>query len=255
MNYETYQIMLYVLSFLAVIVFVALYFVKAGYGMFRTRSWGWSVPNKAGWVLMEAPSFVVMGLWAWKAGVEAYTPQAVFVGLFMLHYFQRSFVFPLLMKGKSRMPLTIMAMGILFNVINATLLAASFFSCALSGKYEPATFWTNPLPWVGAAIFFIGMAINLHADHVIRNLRKPGDTRHYLPEKGFYRYVTSANYFGELVEWTGFALLTASPAAWVFVWWTAANLVPRADAIYKRYCEEFGKQTVGSRKRIIPYIY
>lgn len=255
MNYETYQIMLYVLSFLAVIVFVALYFVKAGYGMFRTRSWGWSVPNKVGWVLMEAPSFVVMGLWAWKAGVEAYTPQAVFVGLFMLHYFQRSFVFPLLMKGKSRMPLAIMAMGILFNVINATLLAASFFSCALPGKYEPATFWTNPLPWVGLIIFFIGMAINLHADHVIRNLRKPGDTRHYLPEKGFYRYVTSANYFGELVEWTGFALLTASPAAWVFVWWTAANLVPRADAIYKRYCEEFGKQAVGSRKRIIPYIY
>lgn len=255
MNYETYQIMLYVLSFLAVIVFVALYFVKAGYGMFRTRSWGWSVPNKVGWVLMEAPSFVVMGLWAWKAGVEAYTPQAVFVGLFMLHYFQRSFVFPLLMKGKSQMPLAIMAMGILFNVINATLLAASFFNCALPGKYEPATFWTNPLPWVGLVIFFIGMAINLHADHVIRNLRKPGDTRHYLPEKGFYRYVTSANYFGELVEWTGFALLTASPAAWVFVWWTAANLVPRADAIYKRYCEEFGKQAVGSRKRIIPYIY
>lgn len=255
MNYETYQIMLYVLSFLAVIVFVALYFVKAGYGIFRTRSWGWSVPNKVGWILMEAPSFVVMGLWAWKAGVEAYTPQAVFVGLFMLHYFQRSFVFPLLMKGKSRMPLAIMAMGILFNVINVTLLAASFFSCALPGKYEPATFWTNPLPWIGAAIFFIGMAINLHADHVIRNLRKPGDTRHYLPEKGFYRYVTSANYFGELVEWTGFALLTVSPAAWVFVWWTAANLVPRADAIYKRYCEEFGKQAVGSRKRIIPYIY
>ena len=145
---------------------------------------------------MEAPSFVVMGLGAWKAGVEAYTPQAVFVGLFMLHYFQRSFVFPLLMKGKSRMPLAIMAMGILFNVVNVTLLAASFFNCALPGKYEPATFWTNPLPWVGLIIFFIGMAINLHADHVIRNLRKPGDTRHYLPEKGFYRYVTSANYFG-----------------------------------------------------------
>ena len=111
MNYETYQIMLYVLAFLAVIVFIALYFVKAGYGMFRTRSWGWSVPNKVGWVLMEAPSFVVMGIWAWKAGVEAYTPQAIFVGLFMLHYFQRSFVFPLLMKGKSRMPLAIMRWG------------------------------------------------------------------------------------------------------------------------------------------------
>lgn len=145
--------------------------------------------------------------------------------------------------------------GNTFQCNQCDLVGCQLFSCALPGKYESATFWTNPLPWVGAAIFFIGMAINLHADHVIRNLRKPGDTRHYLPEKGFYRYVTSANYFGELVEWTGFALLTASPAAWVFVWWTAANLVPRADAIYKRYCEEFGKQAVGSRKRIIPYIY
>lgn len=134
MNDETYQLMLYAMSALAVVVFVSLYFVKAGYGMFRTRSWGWSVPNKVGWVCMEAPAFLVMGIGAWKGGVSLYTPQAVFVALFMLHYFQRSFVFPLLMKGKSQMPLAIMAMGILFNVINATLLAASFFSCALPGS-------------------------------------------------------------------------------------------------------------------------
>ena len=70
-----------------------------------------------------------------------------------------------------------------------------------------------------------------------------------------YRYVTSANYFGELVEWTGFAILTVSPAAWVFVWWTAANLVPRANAIHERYVEEFGKEAVGKRKRIIPCLY
>ena len=140
MNYETYQIMLYVLSFLAVIVFVALYFVKAGVRHISYPLLGMVCAEQSRLDTDGAPSFVVMGLWAWKAGVEAYTPQAVFVGLFMLHYFQRSFVFPLLMKGKSRMPLAIMAMGILFNVINVTLLAASFFSCALPGKYEPATF-------------------------------------------------------------------------------------------------------------------
>ena len=255
MNYETYQIMLYVLSFLAVIVFIALYFVKAGYGMFRTRSWGWSVPNKVGWVLMEAPSFVAMGLWAWKAGVEAYTPQVIFVGLFMLHYFQRSFVFPLLMKGRSRMPVAIMAMGIVFNVLNGLMQAGGIFWYAPEGYAEGWTWLMRPLSIIGLVLFFVGMGVNLHSDHVIRHLRKPGDNRHYLPGKGMYRYVTSANYFGELVEWTGFALLTASPAAWVFVWWTAANLVPRADAIHKHYREEFGNEAVGRRKRIIPYIY
>ena len=99
------------------------------------------------------------------------------------------------------------------------------------------------------------MAINLHSDHVIRHLRKPGDTRHYLPDKGYYRLVTSANYFGELVEWIGFAVIANTLAAWVFPIWTAANLVPRAHAIHKKYRAEFGNEAVGSRKRIIPFIY
>ena len=108
---------------------------------------------------------------------------------------------------------------------------------------------------VGLIVFVAGFAINLHSDYIIRHLRKPGDTRHYIPRGGMFRFVSSANYFGELVEWTGFAILTASPAAWVFVWWTAANLVPRADAIHKKYRAEFGNQAVGNRKRILPFIY
>ena len=107
--------------------------------------------------------------------------------------------------------------------------------------------------WLGVILFFIGMGINLHSDSVIRHLRKPGDTRHYLPQKGMYRYVTSGNYFGELVEWIGFAVLTCSPAAWVFVLWTFANLAPRANSIRNRYREEFGKDAVGKKKRMIPF--
>ena len=63
---------------------------------------------------------------------------------------------------------------------------------------------------LGTVVFFAGMAINMHSDHVIRHLRKPGDTRHYIPRKGFYKYVTAANYLGEFTEWTGFAILTWS---------------------------------------------
>lgn len=176
--------------------------------------------------------------------------------LFLLHYFQRSFVFPLLMKGKSRMPVSIMGMGIVFNVLNAWLIATGLFVYPPEGLYDGGwSFLLRPQSVLGILLFFGGMGINLHSDHVIRHLRKPGDTKHYLPARGMYRYVTSANYFGELLEWTGFAVLTALPAAWVFVWWTAANLVPRADAIHKRYRQEFGDEAVGRRKRILPFIY
>ena len=93
MEQETFHLFLWVMSGIALIVFVALYFVKAGYGIFRTPSWGLSVNNKVGWVLMESPVFIVMlVLWAYS-GIGVAFPQFLFLLLFLLHYFQRSFVF------------------------------------------------------------------------------------------------------------------------------------------------------------------
>lgn len=243
-----------VMPLLAIVVFVALFFVKAGYGLFRTDKWGFSIDNKLAWVCMEAPVFFVMLYLWWRSDVRFDTVPLICFLLFELHYFQRSFVFPCLMKGKSRMPVAIMAMGILFNVLNGFMQGEWLFYLAPEGMYSTA--WlARPCFWIGILVFLVGMAINWHSDHVIRTLRKPGDTRHYLPARGMYKYVTSGNYFGEFVEWVGFALLTASPAAWVFVLWTFANLAPRAHAIRNRYREEFGREAVGKRKRMIPFIY
>lgn len=243
-----------VMPLLAIVVFVALFFVKAGYGLFRTDKWGFSIDNKLAWVCMEAPVFFVMLYLWWRSDVRFDTVPLICFLLFELHYFQRSFVFPCLMKGKSRMPVAIMAMGILFNVLNGFMQGEWLFYLAPEGMYS-AAWLARPCFWIGTLVFLVGMAINWHSDHVIRTLRKPGDTRHYLPTRGMYKYVTSGNYFGEFVEWVGFALLTASPAAWVFVLWTFANLAPRAHAIRNRYREEFGREAVGQRKRMIPLIY
>lgn len=239
---------------MAVVVFAALFWIKAGYGMFRTKAWGPSLSNKTGWILMESPVFFVM-LFLWSTSdTRTETVPLIFFILFELHYFQRTFIFPFLMKGHSRMPLSIVLMGVTFNVINGFLIGQSLFHLAPEGRYTSA--WlTTPAFIIGTIVFFTGMIINLHSDHVIRNLRKPGDTNHYLPQKGMYRYVTSANYFGELLEWTGFAILTQSDAAWIFVIWTFANLAPRAHAIRKQYRKEFGTEAVGSRRRLIPFIY
>ena len=100
------------------------------------------------------------------------------------------------------------------------------------------------------------MYINIQSDGIIRNLRKPGDTAHYLPKDGMFRYVTSANYFGEFMEWVGFAILTWSWAGAVFALWTFANLAPRAARIYDLYSREFPDELDTSRvKRILPFIY
>lgn len=254
MTEQIYLLLIQVMPYLAIIVFITLFFVQAGYGIFHTKKWGWSIPNKIGWILMEAPAFIVLFYLWWTSSVRFEIPEFIFFLLFELHYFQRSFVFPLLMKGNSQMPISILAMGVLFNSINGFLLGESLFHL-VSDTFYTAAWFGQPLSVAGLFLFFIGMAVNLHSDHVIRNLRPIGDTRHYLPQKGMYRFVTSGNYFGELVEWTGFALLTQSTAAWIFVIWTFANLAPRAYSIRKRYIQEFGAEAVGNRKCLIPFIF
>ena len=247
--------LLYTMTGLGVVVFVCLYFVTAGYGQFRTKQWGWSIDNRVAWVLMEAPAFLTMLAVWYRGGCPVAAPQVVLLCLFLLHYFQRSFVFPLLMSGRSRMPVTIMLLGMAFNIINGIMQGGALFWFPVEGYQEGWSYLTHGTSVMGLVVFLVGMAMNLHSDHVIRHLRKPGDTRHYLPGGGMYRYVTSANYLGELIEWTGFAIVAGSPAAWVFVWWTAANLVPRAHAIYNKYRVEFGEGALAGRKRIIPFVY
>ena len=44
---------------LAVVVFAALQYFKAGYGYLRSKGWGPMIDNKLGWVLMEIPVLIV----------------------------------------------------------------------------------------------------------------------------------------------------------------------------------------------------
>ena len=251
---ETYHNFLWIMSAIAVVVFIALQFFEAGYGYLFDRRYGPPVPNKIGWVLMESPVFITMfAVWALSPRKFDVVPLVLFC-MFQLHYFQRTFIFPLLMRGNSKMPLGIVLMGMTFNTFNAFMQGDWIFYLAPEGYY--ADWFSKPYIYIGAVVFFAGMIINCHSDYIIRHLRKPGDTKHYIPKGGMFRFVSSANYFGELLEWTGFAIASWSWAGVVFVLWTFANLAPRSASLYKRYAKEFGEEfTSLKRKRIIPFIY
>ena len=252
---ENFNIFLIIMSIIAVIVFIALYFVTAGYGVFYNKKWGPSIPNKIGWVLMESPVFIAMILLCVFSERSTNVVCLIFLILFEIHYFQRSFIFPFLIRGKSVMPLSVILMGVVFNTLNALMQGGWIFYVSPENMYE-ISWLTTPQFIIGTLIFFVGMIINIHSDYIIRHLREPGDTRHYLPKKGMFKYVTSANYFGEFVEWCGFAILTWSLAGVVFALWTFANLAPRAAKIYDNYKKEFGNELDTKKvKRILPFIY
>ena len=250
------------MAVLAVVVFIALFRFKAGYGFLRGGGWGPQIGNRAAWVLMELPAFATVLFLLIKylagpqpAGVPA-APLVVMASLFLLHYFQRTFIFPLLLRGHSRMPVAIMAMGMIFNFINGFLIGGWLFVYAPANGVYDSGWLLDPRFITGTLIFFAGMFINMQSDHIIRHLRKPGDTAHYIPTKGMFRYVTSANYFGEITEWVGYAILTWSPAGALFAIWTIANLAPRSKSLTEKYIEEFGDEyTKLNKKNLIPYVW
>lgn len=254
-NIDGFNTLLTVMCVIAVVVFVALFFVNAGYGMMYDKKWGVSVNNRLGWVLMELPVVVVMtALWIGSSRAFDVVPLVFFI-LFQIHYIQRTFIFPFLIRGNNRMPLAIIVFGWIFNVANAYIQGGWIFYLSPAGTYS-INWLFSPQFIIGVIVFAIGMVINLNSDHIIRNLRQPGDTRHYIPHGGMFRYVSSANYLGELLEWVGFAIFTWSAAGAVFAIWTFANLAPRAAKIHRRYEQEFGDDFKRLHlKRLIPFIY
>jgi 3-oxo-5-alpha-steroid 4-dehydrogenase 1 len=224
----------------AAIVFPILFFIPAPYGRYLRDGWGPSLPARAGWVLMELPAVVVPAVAFVLAGGGV---GIWMLALWQLHYLQRTFVFPLRMRaeGKSKPLLTVvMAMG--FNVMNGVLNGTALASWEPSG-------WV----FVGVPLFLLGWALNIHSDEVLRRLRQPGETGYKIPRGGLYRWVSAANYFAEIVEWTGFAIAVGHPAAWAFVAFTIANLFPRGLAHHRWYKERFPDYPP-ERRAIIPFV-
>ena len=143
--------------------------------------------------------------------------------------------------------------------------------------------------WVGIGLFFVGMGINLHSDGVLRNLRKQSQTRgdnsttsttmtkissqhkqqqqddhhqlqqqqhaYYIPYSPMFTYISCPNFFGELLEWFGFALAShfSLPSVAFFIY-TASNLIPRGIAHHHWYQAKFDDYPKERRWAVVPLI-
>jgi steroid 5-alpha reductase family enzyme len=175
----------------------------------------------------------------------------VFLGLWTAHYVNRTFIYPLRNPGRAKpMPLSICGLAIFFNLVNAYLNGRSL---TVFGPQYDWSWFVEPTTLLGLGLWALGVGINLQSDQILFGLRRPGETGYRIPQGGLYRFVSCPNYLGELIEWTGFALAVASPAAWTFVVWTAANLVPRAVAHHRWYREQFADYPA-ERKALVPFL-
>ena len=234
----------------AAVTVLALCFLSAPYGRHMRGGWGPSVPARYGWVMMELPAALTIAICFVVHPPATHAPW-VMLAFWELHYLNRSLIFPFRMRGGDKpMPVAIPAMAVFFNVVNGYLNGRWL---TVFGSYADS--WlTDPRFLVGAALMLGGYAINLRADATLRNLRAPGETGYKIPQGGLYQLISSPNYFGEIIEWTGWAVMTWSVAGLSFAVWTAANLAPRAWTHHRWYRSQFADYPT-TRRALIPFIW
>lgn len=252
MDIATIQYLAIAWILVAVIAFPFLLKITQPYGRHTKKNWGPMIDNKLGWILMESPSFFIFVGLVLFGSLDHSTVIYVLLGFWGIHYFNRSFVFPLRTKTRGKkMPVIIMFSAIFFNLINATL--NGYWFGFVAPPY-PENWLTDPRFIIGAIVFITGFMINQFADKKLINLRKGGKTGYFIPRGGLFNYISCPNFFGEMVEWTGFAIMAWNLPALSFAVWTATNLIPRALDHHKWYKSYFKDEYPKSRKAIIPFV-
>jgi 3-oxo-5-alpha-steroid 4-dehydrogenase 1 len=236
-------------TLLALAVFPTQFFVTAPYGRHTRTDWGPSISNRLGWCLMELVSLVVFGGLFLAGPAPKTAPMWVFFALWTVHYINRSLIFPWRThtKGKT-MPLAIVGSAAGFNIVNGTL---NGLYLGWSGETYPTAWLTDPRFIVGLAVFAAGAAINNWADNRLIGLRSGGRQGYSIPRGGLFERVSCPNLMGEIVQWSGFALMCWNLPALSFAVWTAANLIPRAVSHHAWYRRTFADYPA-NRRAVIP---
>ena len=243
-----YETICYTLFALGGMTMISLLFVTAPYGRYERKKWGPEADERFDWMVMEAVSPLMLLIFFLRADGSG-PVQLILAAMFLGHYTYRSFIYPFRIRGPGKKPVATGAMAVLFNAMNGAVNGWGVSHAA----HLTESWLASPLFYIGLGLFFFGMWLNLNSDHILRNLRGPGETGYKIPHGGGFRFVTSPNYLGEIIEWTGFAIAACTLGAASFAFFTAANIGPRAFQHHRWYKEKFADYPK-ERKALIPFL-
>jgi hypothetical protein len=251
----------------ALLIFICTCFViNAPYGRYATKiGWGALVPARLAWYLMESPNLwaiIISHHWGKPCPGLKSTPNLVLLAFFFIHYVHRAVVYPLvrMKRTASPMPISVMMIAFFYCAWNGSQQALSL----LFVDIQPDESFYSIHFIFGMTIAVTGMAINIHSDSILLNLRsdtsvdnkgKTSGLRYKIPRGGMFELVSCANYTGEIIQWSGFAIASNfSLAATAFAVYTFCNIGPRGYNHHKWYLEKFDDYPK-SRKAVIPFLW
>ena len=247
---NTFYIFLTIWVFIAICTFIYLFYESAPYGRHIKNGWGIEIPARLGWIVMESPCVILMIAYALIVRDQLNIIHQIFLLLWLTHYVHRTFIYPFAVEMTNpKMPISIALSAFFFNIVNVSIQAFGIFYFT-----EYSSDWiSSPIFISGLTLFLIGMFINMKSDYYIASMKKIKGPGYHIPDGFLYKYISAPNYFGEIIEWIGWAILTWSISGAVFLIWVIANLFPRAISHHRWYKDKFDNYPK-NRKAIIPGI-
>lgn len=233
----------------------------APYGRFGTSS-GFELNPKLGWWLMEIMATVSFLLF-YPQGPQAFQPvPLIFAFLYLIHYANRGWYFPLSLRvtpgTKASFSFLVVISGFFVTSLHGYLNAMWYSKYCTYLNWE---WFYSPTCLLGLLLYEVSFWSTIYCESIIRSLRDPNPTnstsqqRYKIPRGFLFEYVTSPQYFTELMGFAGWAIMTWSPAGLFIFLISAANLIPRAIGTHKWYQEKFKSDYPKNRKILIPFIW
>lgn len=235
---------------MAIATFAGTWKKATPYGRYMAPKQPRTMPARAAWLLFASPEWFAFALTFWLTARSPSITAWVLFALWQAHYTHRAILYPLRMRHQGkRFPVSGVVFGFAFNCINGFINGYA----VSHAPYLTDAWLLDPRFIAGMLIAFTGWVINFESDSILIGLRGDGTSGYKIPHGGMFRYVSAANYFGEIVLWTGWALMTCTAAGVVFALFTVSNLLPRALAHHRWYLQTFPDYPK-DRKALIPHL-
>lgn len=252
-------------------IFVSLFFVRLYYGKFYRsnleeincfqrllRKIFPVISSRKAWIIQGSPGVFVTLFYVWYAYSNITFKKLLVIFPFFIHYFHRSFIFPFCIYSFADIPLEITIMIFISCFFNAIMVNRSIFYFS---NYDEE-FWL--LYIFGMISFGIGAFINLFSDYSMVKQRSKdihGLNGQYIIPRGFlFDYISCPNYFGEIIEWFSFIVISSSFSSFVCFITKISFLFPRAIQTNEWYKENFENEfnndnDLSKRRAILPFLY
>ncbi|XP_002735709.1 3-oxo-5-alpha-steroid 4-dehydrogenase 1-like [Saccoglossus kowalevskii] len=194
---------------------VALIFIPSPYGRYSSSVWGPGLNPKMAWFIQELPCLFTPVVMTLYDSVSS-NVNNMLLGLFIIHYFHRTLIFPFIMRGGKPTPTFPFLLALFFCSYNGFMQSRTLTQYAVYGRN-----------WTSNPAFIIG---------------------------GMFQFVSAPNFFGETLEWCGWALACCTLQAVAFAFFTACNVGLRAWQHHRFYIEKFDDYPK-SRKAFIPFVF